>query len=381
VFLEVVSIGALPAGVHQYIMGAYLDVPITEKHTTEGGNEYVRHGASEMQGWRKNMEDAHITVPTLAKDGQNNVAFYAVFDGHGGEQVAKFAERHMPNIMLNNEAFRRGDYQRALSRAFLQIDEMLEQPMYQREIGMEPVTTALQKRSEESQEVKQKEDEARKMMQEMMVMRRTLQGGTVSAGGGAEGNRKTCALDEHPVRCGCTAVAALIVGNKVVCANAGDSRCVLSRKGMAVPLSYDHKPNDQGETDRIVAAGGFITAANGHFRVNGNLNLSRSLGDLKYKQNKALPQERQMITASPDFVTETLQMGDEFIIMACDGVWDVLSNQDAVDFVRTRLQKGMPLGKISEEVFDRCIAVDPKETRGIGGDNMTCIVIKLAGKF
>ena len=122
-------------------------------------------------------------------------------------------------------------------------------------------------------------------------------------------------------------------------------------------------------------AGGFITEANGHFRINGNLNLSRSIGDLKYKQNSSLRPEEQMITAEPDVIQMTLTAMDEFMVLACDGIWDVMSNEEAVAFARERLQKGMALEKICDELMDNCIASDTKETRGIGGDNMTVVIV------
>jgi serine/threonine protein phosphatase PrpC len=82
---------------------------------------------------------------------------------------------------------------------------------------------------------------------------------------------------------GCTANVIFIDDmKKIYSANAGDSRCVLARNGKAVPLSFDHKPDNEIERNRIEKAGSVITEG----RVDGNLNLSRSLGDLKYKQNK-----------------------------------------------------------------------------------------------
>ena len=119
-------------------MGAYLDRPVTDKHTEEGGNQFLRHGASAMQGWRKKMEDAHILKPSLTQHNAANVALYAVFDGHGGPEVAQFAERHMPQVLLENDEFKRGNYGAALSQAFLTIDQMLEKPKHQLEIGMTP---------------------------------------------------------------------------------------------------------------------------------------------------------------------------------------------------------------------------------------------------
>ena len=216
-------------------------------------------------------------------------------------------------------------------------------------------------------------------MNKIMLMKRQAQGGRVTAGGGSMGNNRVCELMEHPVHAGCTAVVTLRVGNKLFTANCGDSRGVLCRNGKALPLSFDHKPNDATETNRIVGAGGFITEAQGHFRINGNLNLSRSIGDLKYKQNPNKSFAEQIITAHPDITEHTVSRGDEFMILACDGVWDVLSNEEAIAFVRERLAKGMRVERICEEVFDRCIATNPRETRGIGGDNMTCVIVKLDG--
>lgn len=83
-------------------------------------------------------------------------------------------------------------------------------------------------------------------------------------------------------------------------ANAGDSRAVLCRAGgRAEALSFDHKPQQDRELNRINNAGGFV---NQFGRVNGNLNLSRSIGDLKYKQVPGIHPSGQMITAEPDIV-------------------------------------------------------------------------------
>ena len=96
---------------------------------------------------------------------------------------------------------------------------------------------------------------------------------------------------------------------------------------MAIGLSEDHKPANESEKSRITAAGGFVTDIGGVPRVNGNLNLSRAIGDLKYKMNPALPVEAQIITAHPDVRIFELTKEDRFFILACDGIWDVLTNQ------------------------------------------------------
>jgi serine/threonine protein phosphatase PrpC len=105
--------------------------------------------------------------------------------------------------------------------------------------------------------------------------------------------------DDFDSMAGCTAVVAYIDEGMLYVANSGDSRCVLGRAGTAVDMSYDHKPENAGELARITAAGGSVIDG----RVNGNLNLSRSLGDFEYKQNPSLPPEDQMITANPDIKT------------------------------------------------------------------------------
>lgn len=132
------------------------------------------------------------------------------------------------------------------------------------------------------------------------------------------------------------------------------------------------------EKGRIEAAGGFVNFAG---RVNGNLNLSRAIGDLKYKQSKHLSPAQQIITAAPDIVALDLQEDDEFFILACDGVWDCLTNDQAVEYVKSRLSTGMPMQQIVESMLHDCLAENPRKTQGIGGDNMTCLIVDLRGKF
>ena len=187
---------------------------------------------------------------------------------------------------------------------------------------------------------------------------------------------RECVLPDHPLHAGCTANVALVVGDQLFVANAGDSRAVLCHDGEAVALSHDHKPASDAELSRITNAGGFVREMGGHHRVCGNLNLSRAIGDLKYKGNGSLPPSAQIITAEPDVLTRTLVPGDEFMVLACDGVWDVMSNDEVVQFVRERIAAGAPLPAIAEQLMDACLAQDPKQTGGIGGDNMTCLVVQ-----
>jgi len=202
--------------------------------------------------------------------------------------------------------------------------------------------------------------------------------------------RLVCNLPDHPIHAGATAVVAMLTGNILTVANAGDSRAVLCRsrntsceeeakvnvnvKGhYAYPMSYDHKPSQTHEMNRILRSGGFVN----HFgRINGNLNLSRSIGDLKYKQVPGIPPPHQMITAEPDIMQIVLNPDDEFLLLGCDGIWDCLTNEQAVDFVMNRIDSRSPT-EIGTEMLDLIISDDPRVTQGIGGDNMTIMIIDL----
>lgn len=122
---------------------------------------------------------------------------------------------------------------------------------------------------------------------------------------------------------GSTAITALHKGSDLYVGNVGDSRCIASINGVAEPLSHDHKPSNPGEKARIEMAGGFV----GLDRVNGNLALSRALGDFVFKDNKTLDACDQIVSACPEVEHRTVTKDWDFILLACDGIWDVLNNQ------------------------------------------------------
>jgi len=134
---------------------------------------------------------------------------------------------------------------------------------------------------------------------------------------------------------GCTANVVMIdyTESKLWVANAGDSRCVMGRGGTCIPLSFDHKPECETEIARIEAAGSVITEG----RVDGHLNLTRALGDLKFKKKPGLTAEQHCITANPDVYEYELSSECDFIIMGCDGVWETKSNEEMVQWVYKRL--------------------------------------------
>ncbi|ORZ19674.1 phosphatase 2C-like domain-containing protein [Absidia repens] len=170
---------------------------------------------------------------------------------------------------------------------------------------------------------------------------------------------------------GCTALAALITkDNHLYISNAGDSRAVLSTKnGKAMALSKDHKPNDPIETERIKLAGGHVEGN----RVNGTLALSRAIGDFGFKTQTDIPPEKQAVTAYPDIQEYKLTPDDEFLVLACDGIWDCRSDQQVVDIIRYGLTLKKTLVQISEELMDTCLA--EHNTASVGCDNMTLIIV------
>ncbi|KAJ5489104.1 Protein phosphatase 2C [Penicillium diatomitis] len=137
-------------------------------------------------------------------------------------------------------------------------------------------------------------------------------------------------------------------------ANVGDARIVLCRNGKALRLSYDHKGSDENEGKRIANAGGLIL----NNRVNGVLAVTRALGDAYLKD---------LVTGHP-YTTETVIQpdADEFIILACDGLWDVCSDQEAVDLIRN-VQDPQQASKI---LVDHALA-------RFSTDNLSCMVIRL----
>ncbi|KAL8712118.1 MAG: hypothetical protein Q9220_003552 [cf. Caloplaca sp. 1 TL-2023] len=140
-------------------------------------------------------------------------------------------------------------------------------------------------------------------------------------------------------------------------ANVGDARIVLCRNGKALRLSYDHKGSDENEGKRISNAGGLIL----NNRVNGVLAVTRALGDSYMKD---------LVTGHP-YTTETVIQPDidEFLILACDGLWDVCSDQEAVDLVRNTQDPQVA----SKQLVDYALA-------RFSTDNLSCMLVRFDGK-
>lgn len=296
-------------------MGIYLSKPNTTKEHQLGENNALRFGFSCMQGWRMNMEDAHISNMNLTPE----ISLFAVFDGHGGAEIARFCEKYFPAELLKNTNFTKGDYKVALEETFLKMDQLLF---------------------------------------------------------GAEGNDllKEFKSDTDTTSfAGCTANVALITKTEIYVANAGDSRAYLyTESGETVPLSTDHKPDVITERARIYAAGGYVSDG----RINDNLNLSRAIGDLEMKKNPKLPPDQQMISAFPDVVIRPLDKTCKYLVLGCDGIWETLSAEDILKTVDNLLSK-VPkpsLVYVCNELLDRLVAKDT--TEGTGCDNMSLIIVE-----
>ncbi|KAL1935260.1 hypothetical protein VTP01DRAFT_4400 [Rhizomucor pusillus] len=243
---------------------------------------------------------------TLLQLDDTDASFFGVYDGHGGATIAQYTGQVLHKKVRESKHFDRKEYREALKDGYMTIDKEI---------------------SEDT----------------------------------------NFAYDPS----GCTAVSALVTpDNKILVANAGDSRSIISVKGKSKALSYDHKPVDREESQRIIAAGGFVEFG----RVNGNLALSRAIGDFEFKQNDQLPAEEQIVTCNPDIIEHVITENDEFFVLACDGIWDCMSNQQVIDFIRAELAEKTPLDEICELLMDRCLAPD-SEVGGLGCDNMSVIIV------
>jgi protein phosphatase 1G len=276
------------------------------------------------------------------------LSIFGVFDGHGGNQVAEWVRDNFVKELVKMKSYKDADYGAALTETFIKMDELMKTPMIKKE---------LQKYTSDKSE----------------------DNGMGGIAGFTMGHDADIAN-----AVGCTATVCILTKDEVICANAGDSRGVMSRKGVAIEMSYDHKPDNADEKERITKAGGFVEEN----RVKGMLNLSRALGDLEYKLDTSLPVEEQMITCVPDIKIEKIDKSCEFLIIACDGIWDCLTNQEAVDFVKdtasTLKKKSGSSFKISfivEKMFEKICAEDIAASGGLGCDNMTCTIIGLNDKL
>jgi len=284
-------------------MGAFLDKPKTEKYNESKSGAGLRYGLSSMQGWRIEMEDAHSAIIGIPDIGEN-VSWFAVFDGHAGSRVSAHCSDHLLDCISSVEDFK---------------DSLRKEHTLGEEELLEKVKAGILNGFLELDEKLRKIPEV------------------------ANGEDKS----------GTTAVCALITEKYVLFSNCGDSRGVLSGEGSKPVLAtLDHKPSNPPERERIQNAGGSVMIQ----RVNGSLAVSRALGDFEYKNVDGKGPTEQLVSPEPEFYYKVREPEkDEFLVLACDGVWDVMTNEDICSFIAARMRVTDDLEQIANEVIDTCL--------------------------
>jgi len=294
-------------------MGIFLDKPKREKETESGEGNGLRYAHSSMQGWRVEMEDAH-TIRSGLGTGMHNSSFFAVFDGHAGDFVSKYSSEHLIETIL--ELWRSEGNKKELKNTN----------------GIDEIEESIFSDSETLEQFKSKVREGFLTMDSNM--------------------RKLPKFETGEEKSGTTAVTTFVTPGKVIFANCGDSRALLCNNKSVKFATSDHKPYNEEEKRRIENAGGSVMIQ----RVNGNLAVSRALGDYDYKSTPDLPPTDQLVSAEPEIDIIDRSESDEFLILACDGIWDVMSNQDIVDYISSRLLVYSDYSKITEELLETCLA-------------------------
>jgi len=304
-------------------------LPRVEKHTKIGSINGLDYACSEMQGWRPAMEDA-ACAEDFRSSGISCLkdwALFGVFDGHGGSAVSRRVSTelsaHFLDIIKDSHAaadeISPSEIKYALGEAFARMD---------------------------------------------LALRRDSSAGEFDF-------------------VGSTGIVVVLNSRDLVCANVGDSRALLCRSDRCVSLSEDHKPEMPNERKRIEKAGGTVAQIGPCYRVDGwGLNLSRAFGDFHYKGRPDLEPWEQKVSAEPEIRTISLEEGkDTYLALGCDGVFELLKNQDVIDFVceNTRDGASTKLNTLVENLLDQCISPNLLVTQGKGGDNVSAIVIRLKG--
>ncbi|KAH0454438.1 hypothetical protein IEQ34_016362 [Dendrobium chrysotoxum] len=303
----------------------------------ETSEQSPRYGMTSVCGLRREMEDAVSIWPDFLKNGAVKHSFFGVFDGHGCSHVAAWCKNRM--------------------------HEMLEDEVDQLESGLPP----------SPMEWKGVMDRSFSRMDAEVVI-----------WGGAAGERRntTCRCELQTPKCehvGSTAVVAVVGPEHIVVANCGDSRAVLCRQGAAIPLSIDHKPDRPDEMQRIQAAGGRVIFWDGP-RVQGVLAMSRAIGDGYLKP---------YVTAEPEVTVTERKEEDEFLILASDGLWDVVTNETACQIVRMCLlnsRRGEVQSEVSAETCDKACSdaatlLTKMALARRSADNVSVVVVDLRMKL
>lgn len=312
-----------------------------------------------IQGRRPKMEDRFVLNDNINDTG---VSLVAVFDGHGGEFAANYAKEKLATSLYNkvieikdlisgkvptkkeiecdekkdpekpttpNLHERRKSFKKTTSIT----DECIKGP---KEITDTELLTKLDNLRTVTREVRPTKPEVYKEIPTTTYFDRKgkIDYGKLITDEVLAADRSLIETAKKTMDvAGTTALIAILEGSKLVVANVGDSRGVMcDSKGNVIPLSFDHKPQQMRERKRIKEAGGTVIF-NGVWRVAGILATSRALGDYPLKDKK-------LVIADPDILTFDLtDHKPQFIILASDGLWDTFSNEEAIAFIKERLNE------------------------------------------
>ncbi|KAH7839441.1 hypothetical protein Vadar_004227 [Vaccinium darrowii] len=295
----------------------------------------LAHGSISLIGRRREMEDAvAVEIGFLTTDDSVGFDFYGVYDGHGGSRVAHACRDRLHRLLVE-EIEEEGGLLETTTSLLVDWDKVM--------------VACFGKMDEEVN------DSGRRLVAE--------ESGLASS-----------------ATVGSTAVVAVVGEEEVVVANCGDSRAVMSCGGVVVSMSSDHKPDRPDELERIEGAGGRVINWNGN-RVLGVLATSRSIGDHYLKP---------FVIAKPEVKVIKRTRADEFLILATDGLWDVVSNEFACQVVRTCLAGRMKMkfpafgreGKFNEDMKESraeaaaAVLAELATARG-SKDNISVVVVEL----
>lgn len=327
-------------------------------------------GLSEEIGYRQTMEDAtsiiqHLNIPGLDNILTSPQSYFAVYDGHGGPQASLYLSQ---NLHVNISNALGGIADGILACVCGKYGDVVPRP---------PTSLSSSSRAAPARCVSPSSSSRNGGGVEVGAGAARAELGTVSVGGeegdagplaAADDPRNTnsrldalvtstlkecfLATDAHFLSSspnpqhGSTATTALVLGDRIYCANVGDSRTMMCRNFCPVALSRDHKPSREDEAQRVRDAGGFVINS----RVMGELAVSRAFGDNEFKKgiqnmigdeadgDEELPNaDAPLIIAEPEIQVTSFTRDDQFMLLACDGLFDVFSEQDVVDFVRSNM--------------------------------------------
>ncbi|KAA0190490.1 Phosphatase 1B [Fasciolopsis buskii] len=273
-------------------MGAFLEKPKTDKFRESGAGNGLRYGLCSMQGWRIEMEDAHVARVELPPPFKS-WSYFGVFDGHAGARVSERCAAKLLDTILNTDEFKK-----------IAAQDNAELDLALIKLGI---------------------------INGFLAFDREL------------------ALEDREEKSGSTAVVAFITPTHIIMANCGDSRAMVVRDDKPFLATEDHKPYLPTERKRISEAGGQVMLS----RVNGSLAVSRSLGDFEYKQLGNRGATEQLVSPEPDlFVVTRNKERDQLLILACDGIWDVFENDALANYVLQRIRCVASLTDVCAEILD-----------------------------